>query len=69
MALELADALQSFLLIQGQAGGDDLTGMEVLIKIAWFPARQIRLGLDMLCVSSPKHAPFPVFPMAGATVE
>lgn len=67
--LELAGALRHFLLIQGQAGGDDLAGLEVLIKTAWFPSWWIRLGLDMLCVSAPKHAPFPVFPMAGATVE
>lgn len=46
-----------------------MMGLEVLIKIAWFPAPRISLGLDVLCVSAPKHAPFPVFPMAGATVE
>lgn len=66
---ELPGALRRFLLIQGQAGGDELVGLEVLIKIAWFPTWWIRLELDMLCVSAPKHAPFPVFPMAGATVE
>lgn len=64
-----ADTSQPFVLIQGQAGGDDSAVLGVLIKIAWFPARRIRLGLDVLRSSAPKHAPSPVFPMAGATVE
>lgn len=64
-----AGTSQPSVLIQGQAGGDDSAVLGGLIKIAWFPARRIRLGLAVLRSSAPKHAPSPVFPMAGATVE